>query len=191
MTAPGIPPGSIHPQSRAGPRTPFRDWRLRNNLNQAQVAEALDIAKRTVGGYDRGQDPVPRAIELAMLGYECKPLLTQAADAIAGLLESDSPRDDTALQAKSVLLTLLDHMDDIEIAADGGLGNAAAAIAALEGWGVYWSDKHWRPYIGRDPTRNVFLDDAKALAHVRRQAKAGSRLHKLALMLHNRKETEV
>ena len=65
MNTPPKPPRSVQ-----GARiTPFRTWRTKLNLTQAQVALALDVCPRQVIKWD--QLPVlPRRLELAMLALD-------------------------------------------------------------------------------------------------------------------------
>lgn len=49
--------------------TPFRTWRTKLNLTQAQVALALDVCPRQVVKWDR-LPVLPRRLELAMLALD-------------------------------------------------------------------------------------------------------------------------
>jgi transcriptional regulator with XRE-family HTH domain len=44
----------------------LRKIRLRLGLTQAQMTVRLDLDRRTIGRYERGERPVPRVVELAV-----------------------------------------------------------------------------------------------------------------------------
>lgn len=46
------------------------DWRLRNGLSLANAAEALGLTRRQMAQYSNGDKPVPKAILLALRGWE-------------------------------------------------------------------------------------------------------------------------
>ena len=48
----------------------FAGWRAKHGLSLAQAANALGLTPRTVSAYGSGDRPVPRAILLALKGWE-------------------------------------------------------------------------------------------------------------------------
>lgn len=48
----------------------FLDWRMRNALSLSGAAEALGLSRRQVACYSNGDKPVPKAILLALKGWE-------------------------------------------------------------------------------------------------------------------------
>jgi DNA-binding XRE family transcriptional regulator len=43
----------------------FRAWRERMGWNQCEAATALDLSRRSIIGYEAGQQPIPRVVALA------------------------------------------------------------------------------------------------------------------------------
>lgn len=50
---------------RAMEKEGFKAWRAWCRWSQSQAAELLGVSKRTVQFYEKGQQPIPRAIALA------------------------------------------------------------------------------------------------------------------------------
>ena len=48
----------------------FRRWRLRLDITQAEAASLLGRSKRQVEAYERGEQDIPIAIELATIELE-------------------------------------------------------------------------------------------------------------------------
>jgi hypothetical protein len=48
----------------------FARWRARYGLSLKQAAEALGITTRTVSAYSSGSRPIPKAVQLACIGWE-------------------------------------------------------------------------------------------------------------------------
>lgn len=46
------------------------DWRLRNGLDLNRAAEALGLTRRQMAAYSNGDKPVPKAVLLALKGWE-------------------------------------------------------------------------------------------------------------------------
>lgn len=44
----------------------FREAREALGYTQAQLAEALDVTRQTINRYERGHEPIPRVVTLAM-----------------------------------------------------------------------------------------------------------------------------
>ncbi len=43
----------------------FKEWRQRLGYSQARVAELLEMSRRQIGKYERGQAPIPKVVALA------------------------------------------------------------------------------------------------------------------------------
>lgn len=148
--------------------TTFRDWRERHNLSQTAAGALLGYTRRWIGQLDRGEAPIPPVVSLAMRGYEA----TQRAPVASATLAPKS------------LASSINLLDDGEIVAEGDLTPLAKHVASLEGWGLFWNEAEERLEIERDDTRAIFADDKAAYRHVFTKARAGSKLHRLALELH-------
>lgn len=48
----------------------FAGWRARYGLSLKQAAEALGLTSRTISAYSSGSRPVPKAVQLACIGWE-------------------------------------------------------------------------------------------------------------------------
>jgi len=48
----------------------FAGWRARYGLSLKQTAEALGLTTRTVSAYSSGSRPIPKAVQLACIGWE-------------------------------------------------------------------------------------------------------------------------
>ena len=48
----------------------FTGWRARYGLSLKQAAEALGLTTRTVSAYSSGRRPIPKAVQLACIGWE-------------------------------------------------------------------------------------------------------------------------
>jgi hypothetical protein len=48
----------------------FAGWRAKHGLSLAQAAQALGLTPRTVSAYGSGARPIPRAVLLALKGWE-------------------------------------------------------------------------------------------------------------------------
>lgn len=85
-------------------------------------------------------------------------------------------------------LDLLDelaaHVAETEPTADNPFPHAYGLTADLEGWNLFNQGEDGRGEICRDDERNLFASDDAALAHVRKQAEAGSKVHAAALKLY-------
>lgn len=69
---------------------------------------------------------------------------------------------------------------------DGCLTQLGEEVAAGEGWGLFWNPDTERMEIQRIDNAVTFIDDAAAVSQVRQRAAAGSKLHQLALELHDK-----
>ena len=43
-------------------------WRVRHGLTQAELAEAIGVARITLQGWERGRSPLPAWLENALIG---------------------------------------------------------------------------------------------------------------------------
>jgi hypothetical protein len=57
----------------------FLEWRLRHALSLSKTADALGISRRMAAYYSSGEKRVPKAIQLACLGWEVDEGKRQAA----------------------------------------------------------------------------------------------------------------
>jgi DNA-binding XRE family transcriptional regulator len=57
-------------EGRAPKPDDFRAWRKKMGLTQEQLADALDLSRRTIGYYEDGTQLVPRVVLLAIKGLE-------------------------------------------------------------------------------------------------------------------------
>src|SRR5579863_246806 len=48
----------------------FIRWRMRNGLSLTDAAAAVGISRRAVAYYASGEEPVPRTVQLACIGWE-------------------------------------------------------------------------------------------------------------------------
>lgn len=119
-----------------------------------------------------------------MLGYEAASLISSSADIIGQQLAAFDTDTELSQTAVARLTDMLPFLPDHEIASDGGLSWAAHAIARSEGWSVWWNEDKNIPTIQPDRSQAKFKSDKQALAYVRQRAEAGSRLHRLALAMH-------
>lgn len=160
----------------------FKAWRERLGLTQQQLAAAFGYSSpRQVGNYERGVAAIPPIVALAMVGLDKAPVPKAAAAANDGTSASDA------------LAQLAGLLDDSALVKDGDLSPLAAYLAKIDGWGLFWEDEEQqgRLEIQRDDSRAVFVDDEAAIAHVRQRAAAGSKLHRLALAIHQNGTVEI
>lgn len=117
-----------------------------------------------------------------MLGYEARPLLRSLVLAMADLATN---QPDALEKAVGLLPAALVYLGDSDIVADRTLTPAAELMADEEGWGLFWNDAAQRVEVQRlDGSPVMFVSDEAAVEHVQRRAEAGSRLHRLALEIH-------
>ena len=57
-------------QNAKSPADRFTVWRIRNGLSLQAASRELGITVRTVSAYGSGARPIPRTVELALLGWE-------------------------------------------------------------------------------------------------------------------------
>jgi hypothetical protein len=50
----------------------FQNWRQRNGLSLSGTADALGLSRRTVAYYASGEEPIPKTVLLACLGFEAQ-----------------------------------------------------------------------------------------------------------------------
>lgn len=48
----------------------FKAWRKAHRFTQAQAADALGLSLRTVKYYEKGEQPIPKTVKLACIGYD-------------------------------------------------------------------------------------------------------------------------
>jgi len=52
----------------------FKAWRVRLRLTQQQAADELNRSRMSISRYEKGEEPIPREIELACAALETGPL---------------------------------------------------------------------------------------------------------------------
>ena len=57
-------------QNAKRPADRFTVWRIRNGLSLETASRELGVTVRTVSAYGSGARPIPRTVELALLGWE-------------------------------------------------------------------------------------------------------------------------
>jgi transcriptional regulator with XRE-family HTH domain len=185
----------------------FRAWRKRLGLTQEDAAELFGYTRTWVGMIERGENEMSRVMALAMIGLEAQhnrdaitttpppapepppsSIIVELATALAGIAVEAGEIDVTTNRATSndivdVLLRAIALLPDDALVRDGDLTPLACDFAAMEGWGVFWDDETERQTIQHLDNTEWFKTDAEALEHVKQAAKAGSRLHQIALAI--------
>lgn len=57
-------------QNAKSPADRFTVWRIRNGLSLEAASRELGVTVRTVSAYGSGARPIPRTVELALIGWE-------------------------------------------------------------------------------------------------------------------------
>lgn len=188
----------------------FTAQRERLGLTQHHLAKMFGYTRQQIGNYESGRQPVPAIVALAMKGVQADAgnaasdralqralartggkmvdLVRRLAKPLAQVVAQTAFFNvDWEKEIQRHLFEAANLLDDAELIEDGvRLSPFAAHLTYIEGWDLFWNEEQQRLEIQADIELNILPDDAAALEYVRRRAAEGSKLHRLALAIHDR-----